>query len=61
VARCYSGGGDSGRVVLTDPDVRTAPLFETGATGYAWRGGTVNIGFVELSRSHIDYRIYTVH
>ena len=39
---------------------RTAPLFETGAEKYAWLNGTVNIGFVELSRSHITYRIYTV-
>jgi hypothetical protein len=40
---------------------RTAPLFETGGSSYGWLNGTVNVGFVELSRSHISYRVYTVH
>ena len=41
-------------------DAWTAPLFETGDERYAWINSTVNVGLVELSIHHIDYRMYTL-
>ncbi|GAA3614030.1 DUF3237 domain-containing protein [Nonomuraea rosea] len=39
---------------------RTAPLFETGAAGYAWLNSTVAIAINELSLHHVNYRVYSV-
>lgn len=44
----------------TDIHARTLPVFETGADRYAWLNRTVNVGFAELSRTHITYRVYTI-
>ncbi|MVU82760.1 DUF3237 family protein [Nocardia sp. ET3-3] len=43
-----------------DIRARTLPVFETGAEQYSWLNGTVNVGFAELSRTHIAYRVYTI-
>ncbi|WP_460724514.1 DUF3237 family protein [Nocardia heshunensis] len=47
---------------LRGPDIhaRTLPVFETGAERYAWLNRTVNVGFAEMSRTHIAYRVYTI-
>ncbi|MEC3917496.1 DUF3237 domain-containing protein [Nocardia sp. CDC160] len=43
-----------------DMHARTLPVFETGADRYAWLNRTVNVGFAELSLTHITYRVYTI-
>lgn len=43
-----------------DMHARTLPVFETGAERYAWLNPTVNVGFAELSLTHITYRVYTI-
>ncbi|HEX5881653.1 MAG TPA: DUF3237 domain-containing protein [Actinomycetota bacterium] len=40
--------------------VRTTPRFETGDERYAWLNEVVSVAYNELSKDHIDYRIYRV-
>jgi hypothetical protein len=40
--------------------VRTTPSFETSHEQYAWLNGVVALGYNEISKDHIDYRIYRV-
>jgi Protein of unknown function (DUF3237) len=37
---------------------RTTPRFETYDIRYAWLNGVIAIGLHELSKDHIDYRVY---
>jgi hypothetical protein len=48
------------RLPFEETYVRTTPRFETADERYSWLNGVVAVGHNELSRDHIDYRIYRV-
>jgi hypothetical protein len=48
------------RLPFEETYVRTTPRFETSDERYAWLSELVIVGYNELSRNHIDYRMYTV-
>lgn len=48
------------RLPFEDTYVRTTPSFETSHQRYAWLNGVVALGYNEISKDHIDYRIYRV-
>lgn len=51
----------AGEVIAADEmHARSAPLFETGAAGYAWLNSTVAVAVNELSLEHVNYRVYSV-
>jgi hypothetical protein len=39
---------------------RSAPLFETGADGYAWLSSAVTVAVNQLSLTRLDHRIFLV-
>jgi Protein of unknown function (DUF3237) len=46
------------RLPFDETYVRTTPRFETSDERYAWLNAVVAVGHNELSKDHIDYRIY---
>ncbi len=48
------------RLPFEETYVRTTPRFETADERYAWLNGIVVVGYNELSKDHIDYRMYRV-
>jgi Protein of unknown function (DUF3237) len=48
------------RLPFEETYVRTTPSFETSHEQYAWLNGVVALGYNEISKDHIDYRIYRV-
>lgn len=48
------------RLPFEETYVRTTPRFETADERYAWISGIVVVGLNELSKDHIDYRMYKV-
>ena len=48
------------RVPWQQAYVRTTPRFETSDERYAWLSRRVMVAYNELSRDHVDYRIYGV-
>jgi Protein of unknown function (DUF3237) len=48
------------RLPFEETYVRVTPGFETSDERYAWLSGVVAVSHNELSRDHIDYRIYRV-
>jgi hypothetical protein len=48
------------RLPFEETYVRTTPVLETSDERYAWLAERVLIGHNELSKDHIDYRVYAV-
>jgi len=48
------------RLPFAETYVRTTPVLETSDERYSWLSESVLIGLNELSKDHIDYRIYRV-
>jgi Protein of unknown function (DUF3237) len=48
------------RLSFEETYVRTTPKFETADERYSWLNGLVVVGYNELSKDHIDYRMYRV-
>jgi Protein of unknown function (DUF3237) len=48
------------RLPFEETYVRTTPKFETADERYRWLNGLVVVGHNELSKDHIDYRMYRV-
>lgn len=48
------------RLPFEETYVRTTPVLETSDERYSWLSEAVLIGLNELSKDHIDYRIYKV-
>jgi Protein of unknown function (DUF3237) len=48
------------RLPFEETYVRTTPKFETADERYSWLNGLVVVGHNELSKDHIDYRMYRV-
>jgi hypothetical protein len=48
------------RLPFEETYVRTTPNFETADERYSWLNGLVIVGYNELSKDHIDYRMYRV-
>jgi hypothetical protein len=48
------------RLPFEETYVRTTPRFETADERYAWLSELVVVGHNELSRDHIDYRMYAL-
>jgi hypothetical protein len=48
------------RLAFEQTYVRTTPKFETADERYTWLNRLVIVGHNELSKNHIDYRLYTV-
>jgi hypothetical protein len=51
---------DGERLPFEETYVRTTPKFETSDERYAWLNDLVIVGHNELSKDHIDYRMYRV-
>jgi hypothetical protein len=51
---------DGERIPFEQSYVRTTPKFETSDERYAWLNEIVVAGYNELSKDHIDYRMYRV-
>jgi Protein of unknown function (DUF3237) len=49
------------RLPFEETYVRTTPVLETSDDRYAWLTERVLVGLNELSKNHIDYRVYAVH
>jgi hypothetical protein len=52
--------GRGERLPFEETYVRTTPKFETSDERYVWLNELVIVGYNELSRDHIDYRMYRV-
>ncbi|MGH2982820.1 MAG: DUF3237 domain-containing protein [Solirubrobacterales bacterium] len=48
------------RLPFEETYVRTTPVLETSDERYSWLSESVLIGLNELSKDHIDYRVYRV-
>ena len=48
------------RLPFEETYVRTTPVLETSDERYAWLAERVLVGLNELSKDHIDYRVYAV-
>ena len=48
------------RLPFGETYVRTTPKFETSDDRYAWLNELVIVGYNQLARNHIDYRMYRI-
>jgi hypothetical protein len=46
------------RIPFEESYIRTTPRFETSDERYSWLNGIVAVAYNELSKNHIDYRMY---